>query len=129
MLLRLSELGVIHGITSAQASAEAERNIARKIPPALPAFRELIEAACAVVPVPPAAAVRPYGDQAHPKDAPILAAAVLAGCETLVTFNTRDFRPSGGLIVVEAPGAFLRRLRQVLATLAEHRSPPPPPGP
>lgn len=118
-LLRLAELGVIDAVSSEQAKAEAQRNLAAKLPAALPMFRALADAACRWVDDPPSERLEEVEDEADPKDVPILAAAVDAGCEALVTFNTRDYRPSGRGIRIEKPGEFLSRLRARLGELAE----------
>lgn len=118
LVLRLGELGLIDLVSSAQVRAEVERNLATKVPAALPAFQLLADAACRWIDdldKQQSAAVRGW---AHPKDAPILAAAVASGCEWLLTFNTKDFRPRGGLIRVLAPGDFIQALRELLEGLA-----------
>lgn len=43
----------------------------------------------------------------HEKDRHVLAAAVKAGAQLIVTFNTKDFRPLPDGIEVQTPGAFL----------------------
>ena len=116
VILQLGELKVIQAISSAQARDEAERNLAAKLPDALAPFRALADAACTWVPDPPPRRRAGLRGKAHPKDVPILAAAVEARCAFLVTFNVRDFRP-GDLLAVENPGAFLDRLRSHLEAL------------
>ena len=44
------------------------------------------------------------------KDRHVLAAAVRAGAQTIVTFNTKDFRPLPDGIEAQSPGAFLGHL-------------------
>jgi predicted nucleic acid-binding protein len=118
LILRLGELGVIDVVSSAQVRAEVERNLARKVPAALPAFHALAEAACTWVPQPTPRKVAAVRSQADPKDRPILAAAIEAECEWLVTFNTRHFRPQGESIRVATPGEFVEALRALLEDLA-----------
>ena len=49
-----------------------------------------------------------------PKDEFVLELAVGAGCETIVTYNTRDFAGAGTFgIVVERPREFLKRIGEV----------------
>jgi predicted nucleic acid-binding protein len=124
-ILQLGELGLIQLISSAQARREVERNLLAKLPAALPAFRLLSQAALTWVEDPTPEEAEPFAELAHPKDVPILAAAVRAGCESLVTFNVRDYHPAPGSILVETPGQFLRRLRSLLAEL--YQEPPIPP--
>jgi predicted nucleic acid-binding protein len=118
LILRLGELGLIDVVSSAQVRAEVERNLARKVPAALPAFQALANAACTWVPQPPPRKVAAIRSQADPKDGPILAAAIESGCEWLVTFNTRHFRPKGEAVRVASPGEFVEGLRALLEDLA-----------
>jgi hypothetical protein len=60
LVLQLSELGIIRAFTSRQARDEVERNLTRKLPAALPAFRALANAACAPA-VEPTFNVRDFG--------------------------------------------------------------------
>ncbi len=119
ILLRLSELGLIDGVSSEQVRREAERNLAKKVPGALPAFRLLANAACRWVADPTPEELDAVAGQAHRKDLPILATAVANGCEWLVTFNVKHFRPKGSGIRVAPPGAFIEELRGRLEELAE----------
>lgn len=121
VVLRLSELGLIDGIVSSRVVREAERNIERKLPAALPAFRALVAAACQRIGDPIGAEVAAFQEEADPKDVPILAAAVKADCRWLLTFNTRDFRPVSSQLSVAEPGVFVEALRRVLEDIAEHR--------
>jgi predicted nucleic acid-binding protein len=119
VLLVLGELGLLDVVVSQQVLAEAERNIQKKLPQALSAFRALIDAACTVVEDPRTSALRKCEGQAHPKDAPILGAAFESNCESLITFNTRHYRPRSEMIKIETPGRFLGRLRDELEQLSE----------
>jgi predicted nucleic acid-binding protein len=121
LVLRLSELGLIDGIVSSQVVREAERNLQRKLPAALPAFRALVEAACHPVDDPTEAQIAVLRGQGDPKDIPILAAALRADCDWLLTFNTKDFRPASGQTRVAQPGAFIDSLRRMLEELAEQQ--------
>lgn len=117
MVLQLGELGIIEVGVPEQARIEAERNLAKKLPAALPAFRTLIELSCQSVPMGAAELAAELVDarEADPKDAPILAAALAAECRWLVTFNLRDFRTDR--IRVSEPGAFVQALRAELVGL------------
>ena len=48
LLLKLSEIGIIQGITSVHVQEEACRNLAKKIPDALPEFEELVRRAITI---------------------------------------------------------------------------------
>jgi hypothetical protein len=114
VVLQLGELGIIELGLSEQARVEAERNLAAKLPAALPAFRALVEACCTNLPMAPSGDADALADagEADPKDAPILAAAVAAGCRWLITFNLRDYRTSR--LRVSTPGPFIEALRTAL---------------
>ncbi|MEX0629311.1 MAG: PIN domain-containing protein [Chloroflexota bacterium] len=119
LVLQLSELGVIQAFTSHQARDEVERNLAAKLPAALPAFRAIVAAACHPATEPTPVAVRRLvaADACDPKDCPILAAALATECAWLLTFNVRDHR-AGDRIRVSEPGAFVAALRDRLSGLA-----------
>ncbi len=114
VVLQLGELGIIDVRVADQARAEAERNLADKLPSALPAFRALVDACTSPTPMATPAAARRLArhGQADPKDAPILAAAIAADCRWLLTFNVRDYRTER--IRVSQPGPFLEELRAML---------------
>jgi predicted nucleic acid-binding protein len=114
VVLQLGELGIIDVRPADQARAEAERNLADKLPSALPAFRTLCDACTSPIPMATQAAARRLSRarEADPKDAPILAAAIAADCRWLLTFNVRDYRTER--IRVSQPGPFLEELRAML---------------
>lgn len=111
MILQLGELGIIEVGVPEQTRTEAERNLAAKLPAALPAFRALLAACCTSLAMESDAESVAIADsgEADPKDAPILSAALSAGCGWLVTFNMRDYRTDR--IRVSNPGDFLEALR------------------
>lgn len=117
VILQLGELGIIEIGLPEQARTEAERNLRAKLPAALPAFRTLIEACCHPLPMAPVEAATALAEagQADPKDAPILASALDAGCSWLVTFNVRDYRTNR--LQVSEPGRFLEELRARLLAM------------
>lgn len=117
IVLAMSELTLIEGITSQQAVTEVERNLAAKLPAALPAFRLLVSRALRVVPDPAPEALSAYRGQADPKDLPLLVAALHHGCAVLVTFNTRHYYPAGAAIKVLRPGDLILTVRQTLGQL------------
>ena len=119
LILRLGELTLIQAVTSEQVITEAERNLAAKIPDAVPLFRLLVERALSVVPNPTPEEVAAHAGLADPKDLPILVAALQAQCPWLVTFNVRHYRPGHPDVRVMRPGEFIRRVREVLAHLRE----------
>jgi hypothetical protein len=101
---------------------EAERNLQEKLPRALPEYQHFL-AVCPleIVPAPFAWQIKVAGAIIHPKDAPILAAAMSARIDYLVTHNRKHFlddpevpRRSG--LTIGTPGDFLAWFRGQLAT-------------
>ena len=117
LILLLSELTLIEAITSEQAVREAERNLQKKVPQALPVFQFLIARAVTVTSQPTRDEMYPFTGLADHKDLPILVAAIRAQCDWLVTFNLRHDRPGHPDIHVLRPGDFIRRIREQLATM------------
>lgn len=117
VMLRMAEITLIEAITSEQAITEAERNLAAKMPTALPAFRLLISRCLQVVAAPTAAERNRYMGLADSKDLSILVAALQAECPWLVTFNTRHFQPGHPDVTALPPGEFVQRVRHLLTQL------------
>ena len=118
VVLRLAEITLIEALTSEQVNVEAERNLTEKLPQLPPAFRLIVSRCLHVVPDPHPADLLPHVGFAHRRDLPILAAAIRQGCEWLVTFNVRGFRPGHPAISVLRPGEFVLCVRDLLAHLA-----------
>ena len=97
---------------------EAERNLAEKLPDALPAFRLIVSRCLRVVPDPDPADLAVFAGLADPKDLPILVAAVRGGCPWLVTFNVRYFQPGHPTVQALPPGKLILRVRGRLAGLS-----------
>jgi len=117
VILQLGELGIIEVGVPEQARAEAERNLAAKLPAALPAFRTVVEACCVALPTASdtESGVIAESGEAHPKDASIPASALAADCAWLVTFNLRDYWTDR--IRVANPSDFLEALHGELLQL------------
>jgi predicted nucleic acid-binding protein len=122
ILLQLAELTLLEGIICPYVRQEAERNLREKLPQALPAFRALVRTALEEVPDPPPVSLEQFAGRAHPKDLPVLAAAVLNDCRYLVTFNTEDYPAPPERLQVLEPGQLVRRVREQLARLTETSS-------
>lgn len=118
VVLRLAEITLIEALTSQQVLVEAERNLAAKLPRALPEFRLLVTRCLRVVPDPAPADVARHAGVAHPKSLPILVAAVRERCPWLVTFNTRHYQPGHAGVIVLRPGEFVLQVRDLLTRLA-----------
>lgn len=117
VILRMAEITLIDAVASLQVVSEAERNLADKIPNALPAYRLLVSRCLRVVPDPEPQDLPGWAGLADAKDLPILVAAIREHCSWLVTHNVRHFRPGHSSITVLRPGEFLWAVRERLATL------------
>lgn len=122
VLLQLAELGLIDGRISTDVRTESERNVAKKLPRALPALRVLLDETLHEA-SPPSDITAELAECAHPKDLSILAAAVDQDCRFLVTLNEGDFRPPVDLITVARPGDLVVHLRGIMSTLEPKREP------
>lgn len=117
ILLQLASLTLLEGRISAEVRAESQRNVAAKLPAALPYLRILFDSALVESAAPTDDQLRAVAVYADPKDQPILASAVAQNCRYLVTLNERDFWPPSQLIAVVRPGVLLQMLRTQLAGL------------
>jgi predicted nucleic acid-binding protein len=117
VILQMAEITLIEAITCEQVITEVERNLTHKLPQALPLFRQLVSRCLRIVPDASEVMLADLQGRAHPKDLPILAAAVREECSWLVTFNIRHFRPGHSDVVVLTPGDFVLAVRQSLLAL------------
>lgn len=117
VVLRMAEITLIEAIASAQVIAEAERNLAARLPAALPIFRLLVSRTLLITADPDPTAIAEHAGLANPKDLPILMAAVRKGCPWLVTHNVRHFQPGHPTVTVLRPGEFVLRVRYLLSQL------------
>jgi hypothetical protein len=117
VVLRLVEITLVDAVTSQQVVVEAERNLADKLPVALPTFRLLVSRCLGVVPDPTASDREPYRGPADGKDLPLLVAAHRDGCSWLVTCNLRHLVPGHQDVTVLRSGDFVVRVRDLLARL------------
>jgi predicted nucleic acid-binding protein len=118
ILLQLSELTLIDCVSSPAAITEAERNIAAKLPAASAPFRKILAAAVHVVPEPASSITQTLAGQAHPKDLPILAAAVASGTDFFATFNVRHYQRRTEPPLVVQPRRVVAAIRSLLARLS-----------
>jgi hypothetical protein len=117
VILRMAEMTLIDAVASPQVVDEAERNLADKLPAALPAFRMIVSRCLRLVPAPQPSDLTACAGLADAKDVPILAAAVREQCPWLVTFNGRHFQPGHPAVTVLTPGRLILRVRDLLAHL------------
>ena len=98
-LLMLAEANLIAVTVSEQVIAETERAVARKLPHALDALRQVLRhTRLRIVRDPAPMEVAAHaGLIAHATDVPIVLAAMQAGVDYLVTFNRRHFIDDPGV--------------------------------
>jgi predicted nucleic acid-binding protein len=118
-VLRLCEAHVIQAVISRQVLIEADRNLAEKLPAIMPEYRAfLTHLAPHIVADPPPASVERAMAIIHRNDASILAAALLADVDYLVTWNTRHFQKKAVRdatpFPIVTPGEFLEAFRQAI---------------
>ena len=116
-ILRMAEITLIEALTCQQAIIEAERNLAVKLPVALPAFRLIVSRCLQIVSDPTPEELAPHAGRADPEDLPILVSALREGCPWLVSFNLRHFQPGVPAVTVLRPGDFVLRVRDHLSGL------------
>ena len=123
-LLVLAEVGQVAITVSEQVVAETERAVARKIPRALPDFREAIRATgLRIVPDPSLDEIEEYSTIiSHRADVPIVVAAIQVKTDYLVTLNRRHFIDDPGVaerskLRIGTPGDALAWLRENLGNL------------
>lgn len=117
VILRMAEITLLDAIVPQQVIDESERNLASKMPKALPAFRMIVDRCLQVQYNPTNDTLTNYTGLAHPADLPILVAAHQHGCPYLVTFNIRHYQPGHPDVAVLTPGEFLLQVRDLLARL------------
>lgn len=110
VLLQLAEVGIIRGYISDQVVDECSRNLQDRLPAALPLFQSILNASFLTLEVPDDKSLSRASDQADRKDIPILAAAMQAGADVLVTFNTKDYFPHGSTLTVLTPRELLKKI-------------------
>ncbi len=120
MILSLAEAEVITLVVSEEVLTEVERDLIARLPRAMPEYRRFL-AACPMekIRAPSNDEVAAAAEIIHPKDAPILAAAMASQADYLVTLDRKHFlndpevaRRSG--LRIGTPGDFLAWLRDQL---------------
>lgn len=92
-ILDWGEEKLVQVFTSRQVLQEVRSNVTRKLPRALPAFERLIKAVNPhVVRQPAQRRIAEAEKLIHPKDAPILAAAIKENVDYFVTLDKRHFK-------------------------------------
>lgn len=118
-VLLLAEVGLFRLVVSRQVLDEAERNLRKKLPRALPTFAELLATVqIEIVSDPEPSAWQRWKGLIEAKDAPILEAAVAADVDRLLTLNTRDFTPKVAArsgLAIQTPAQFISELRDLVS--------------
>ena len=117
-VLLMAEVGLFTLVVSRQVIDEAERTIRRKLPRALANFADqMTYLNLEILADPSAEAFAEWEAIIEAKDAPILAAAVTAGVDRILSLNTRDFTQEVAEqcgIPIQTPAQFVRDIRQVI---------------
>jgi len=120
LLLQLCELKIINGITSSQVIEECRKNIQQKLPEAISLFAQIVKETLQVLPNPCKEELKKYQGMAHPKDLPILVAAITNDAKFLITFNVKHYYPTSVFkIQIIKPGELLQKIKLVLNQLSE----------
>ncbi len=122
-VLRLCETGVVELLVSRQVLTEADRNLSAKLPALVPDYRHLMHRMSpTLVEDPTHREVAQARRVIHHKDAPILAVAISAEVDCLITRNTKHFHKPPIMRAVRfrivTPGEFLEEFRGWLSSKA-----------
>lgn len=117
-VLTMAELGLFKLIISEQVLEECQRNLSKKLPTAVPIFSQLLAAINPEIePNPSLAESTKWTAIIEAKDAPILAAAVSAKVDRLLSLNTKDFTSEVAAqsgIIIQTPAEFVREIREIV---------------
>lgn len=117
-VLTMAEIGLFKLVVSQQVLEECDRNLNKKLPAALPIFTQLLAAIDPeIVPNPPLSESERWTTIIEAKDAPILAAAVLAKVDRMLSLNTKDFTPEVAMqsgLIIQTPADFVREIRAIV---------------
>jgi len=117
-ILLLGEMGSVNIQVCAQVLTETRRALEKKVPRALPEFERILRAIkLQVCPEPTLADIVFCQGLIHPNDAPILAVALKARPDSLITLNVHHFIDDPQVaqkskLCIETPGMYLTRRRQ-----------------
>ena len=117
VILRVAELTLIDAVCTEQVIREVERNLGAYLPDALPVARLLVNRCLRVTSDPERDDVLVHAGRAHPKDLPLLVAALREQCKLLVTYNVKDYRPGHPALEVVSPGVLVQRIREALSIM------------
>lgn len=111
-VLMMAEIGLFQLVISEQVVTECRNNLSKKLPAALPVFTALLtQMNLEIQPDPPLSASNPWHTIIEAKDAPILAAAILAQVDRLLSLNTKDFTSkvaTASGLTIQTPAQFIQ---------------------
>lgn len=117
-VLTMAEIGLFKLVVSEQVVEECDRNIRKKIPMAMPIFAELLATINAEIqPDPSLEESSRWAAIIEAKDTPILAAAVLANVDRILSLNTKDFTAEVATqsgLSIQTPAEFVTEIREIV---------------
>lgn len=117
-VLRMGEIGIYTLVVSRQVLDEAERNMRKKLPQSLADFIALLAYIhLEILPDPADSEIAKWLPIIEDSDAPILATAVAANVDRLITLNTKDFTPEVANqcgLIIQTPGEFIQEIRHII---------------
>ncbi len=117
-IILMAEIGLFKVLISQQVIEECERNITKKLPAALPIFQQILSVINPEIVANPAPSdIMRWASVIELKDAPILAAAISAQCDRLLSLNTKDFTPNVAKqsnLTLQTPSEFIQEIRAIL---------------
>lgn len=116
-VLLMAEIGLFTLVVSRQVLDEVERNIRKKLPRALPNFAEQLSQLNLEILTDPSVEESSKWENVIDKDAPILAAAVNAKVDRILSLNTWDFTQEVAEkcgIPIQTPAQFIHDIRDII---------------
>ena len=117
-VLTMAEIGLFKLVVSQQVLEECDRNLRKKLPASLPIFTQLLaNINPEFQPDPSLEESLRWADIIEAKDTPILAAAVLANVDRLLSLNTKDFTAEVAAqsgLMIQTPAQFVREIRELV---------------
>jgi predicted nucleic acid-binding protein len=114
----MAEIGLFKLVVSQQVLEECDRNLRKKLPASLPIFTQLLaNINPEFQPDPSLEESLRWADIIEAKDTPILAAAVLANVDRLLSLNTKDFTAEVAAqsgLMIQTPAQFVREIREIV---------------
>ena len=116
-VLTMAEISLFKLVISQQVLDECELNLRKKLPAAQPIFAQLLTAIDPELrPNPPLEESVRWIAIIEAKDGTILAAAVLANVDRLLSLNTKDFTQEVAVqsgLIIQTPADFIREIRAI----------------